>query len=211
MRLHVPLLLVAASVFLARPALAVDLGTLGKTYTIAEPDFLDEIQSIAQRKVADGSWKRIEIDARNRAKQAIENPPAVDGLHTVTQDRVWHFDPSIVLSQDIHDAEGHVLFPAGTTVNPADIAGFPGQLLYLDGRDTRQIALARRLERQYGDSLKLILVAGSPTELMRKGNRRVYFDQGGAGVKRFLLSAVPALISQSRPSDRYLTIQELRP
>jgi conjugal transfer pilus assembly protein TraW len=95
------------------------------------------------------------------------------------------FDPSITLSEDIHDADGRLLFAAGTTVNPADIAPFPGALLYLSGDDKRQVALAEKLIKQKGDALKVILVDGSPAELMRKWERPVYFDQAGAGVRRF--------------------------
>ncbi len=121
------------------------------------------------------------------------------------------FDPSITLSEDIHDANGRLLFASGTTVNPADIAPFPGALLYLSGDDKRQVALAEKLVKQQGDALKVILVDGSPADLMRKWARPVYFDQAGAGVHRFGLDTVPALITQKNPSDRFLTIEEIKP
>jgi len=190
---------------------AHDLGSFGKTYPIAEPDFLVEIQAIAQQKMASGEWKRLEVDARERGKRYFERPPAVTGLRTATKGRVRRFDPSITLTEDIRDADGRLLFAAGTTVNPADIAPFPGALLYLNGDDKRQVALAEKLVKQKGDGLKVILVDGSPAELMRKWERPVYFDQAGAGVRRFGLDTVPALITQKNPIDRFLTIEEIKP
>jgi len=196
---------------LASLAYAVDLGVHGKTYTIREPDFLVEIQAIAQRKVDSGEWQRLENAARERGRQYFERPPPVAGLRTVGQARTRRFDPSVTLSQDIVGSDGRIIFPAGTTVNPADIKPFPGALLYLSGEDKRQVALAERLIKKEGAALKVILVDGSPAELMRKWERPVYFDQAGAGVRRFKLEAVPALIRQVSAGDRFLTIEEIVP
>ncbi|MBK6743119.1 MAG: type-F conjugative transfer system protein TraW [Hydrogenophilales bacterium] len=190
---------------------AHDLGVFGKTYPIAEPDFLVEVQAIAMQKVASGEWKRLGVEAQERGKRYFEHPPAVTGLHPARKGRARRFDPSITLSEDIRDADGRLLFAAGTTVNPADIAPFPGALLYLSGDDKRQVALAEKLVKQKGDALKVILVDGSPAELMRKWERPVYFDQAGAGVRRFGLDTVPALITQKNPTDRFLTIEEIKP
>jgi conjugal transfer pilus assembly protein TraW len=196
---------------LSGPIQAHDLGAFGKTYPITEPDFLAVIQDIAEQKMASGEWKRLEAEARERGKRYFERPPAVTGLRTATKGRVRRFDPSITLSEDIRDAEGRLIFSAGTTVNPADIAPFPGALLYLSGYDRRQVVLAEKLVKQKGDALKVILVDGSPAELMRQWARPVYFDQAGAGVRRFGLNTVPALITQKNPTDRFLTIEEIKP
>lgn len=190
---------------------ALDLGVYGKSYPISEPDFLVEIQNIANQKVTSGEWKKQEIEAVARGRRYFERPPAVAGIRTATKGRVRQFDPSITLSEDLRDADGRLIFAAGTRVNPADISPFPGALLFLSGDDKRQVALAEKLIKQKGATLKVILVDGSPAELMRKWERAVYFDQAGAGVRRFGLDTVPALISQLNPTDRFLTIEEIKP
>jgi conjugal transfer pilus assembly protein TraW len=187
------------------------LGVYGKTYPITEPDFLAEIQEIARQKVANGEWKHLEVEAQARAKRYFERPPTAASLRTATKGRARRFDPSITLTEDIRDADGRLIFAAGTVVNPADIAPFPGALLYLNGDDKRQVALAEKLVKQKGDALKVVLVDGSPAELMRKWARPVYFDQAGAGVRRFQLDTVPALITRKKPTDRFLTIEEIKP
>lgn len=195
----------------AAPCLAVDLGQVGKTYTISEPDFLEEIQAIARQKVESGEWQRIMLDARDRARQKLENPPAVERIRTATANRIRRFDPSITLTADILDEDGQVLFPAGTTVNPADVTPFPGALLLMNGREAAQRTVARRLIKRWGDSLKIVLVDGSPTQLMREWKRPVYFDQAGAITSRFQVARVPALVSQANSADRFLTIEEIKP
>jgi conjugal transfer pilus assembly protein TraW len=210
MRYRIAFPLVLCSV-LASGIAAHDLGVYGKTYPIKEPDFLIEIQDVARQKVATGEWKRQELLAQERGKRYFERPPAIAGLKTVTRNKTRRFDPSITLSEDIRDAEGRLIFAAGTRVNPADISPFPGALLFMSGDDSRQVALAEKLIGQKGGSLKVILVDGSPAELMRKWERPVFFDQGGAGVNRFGITAVPVLISQAKVADRFLTIEEIKP
>lgn len=195
----------------AAPSLAVDLGRFGKTYAIGEPDFLEEIQAIARQKVESGEWQRLMLDAQGRARQNLENPPAVDGIRTARADRTRRFDPSITLAADVLDADGRVLFPAGTTVHPADVAPFPGALLLMNGREKAQQAVARRLIARWGSQLKVILVDGSPPKLMRDWQRPVYYDQGGAISRRFQVEFVPALIHQAKAADRFLTIEEIKP
>ncbi|MDD5366678.1 MAG: hypothetical protein PHR30_15180 [Gallionellaceae bacterium] len=190
---------------------AVDLGHFGKTYAIGEPDFLEEIQSIARQKVDSGEWQRLMLDARERTKQKLENPPAVDGIRTAKVDRTRHFDPSVILPEDMRDADGRVIFPAGTTVNPADIAPFPGALLLMNGRERGQLAVADKLIKRWGVALKIVLVDGSPPKLMREWQRPVYFDQAGAIAHRFGIEYVPALVTQADPADRFLTIEEIKP
>ncbi|TCJ20168.1 type-F conjugative transfer system protein TraW [Parasulfuritortus cantonensis] len=205
------LLILLALAGLTAPCQAVDLGLIGKTYAITEPDFLDEIQAIARQKVESGEWRRIMLDARERARQTLENPVAVEGLRTAKVNRIRRFDPSITLAEDVLDESGRVLFPAGTTVNPADIAPFPGALLLMNGREKAQQAVARRLIARWGDRLKIILVDGSPPQLMREWKRPVYFDQAGAITNRFGIENVPALVTQAGPADRFLTIEEIKP
>lgn len=195
----------------AGPARAVDLGAYAGTYPIAEPDFLLEMRDIAKQSVRSGAWRRLESEAATRAQGYFERPPAAARLARVKKPSSRRFDPSITLSQDLRGPDGTLIFPAGTAVNPADIAPFPGALLFLDGDDTAQVAVAERLHRKHGEALIVVLVDGSPGALMRKWERPVYFDQGGEGVRRFGVQALPTLITQAKPADRVLTIEEIRP
>ncbi len=193
---------------LAVPAGAVDLGKIGKAWPIAEPDFVEDMQAIARAKVESGEWAKVEQETKRRAKERIENPAPVEGLATVSATRERRFDPSIVLSRDILDPDGRVIAAAGTVVNPLAIKPMREPVLFIDARDTRQVALAERLRGVHDDRLMVILTGGSPVELMRRWQRPVYFDQGGALSRRFTITAVPSLMTQDK--QRFL-ISEIAP
>jgi conjugal transfer pilus assembly protein TraW len=193
---------------LAAPAGAVDVGRFGPVYAIREPDFLEDIVRIVKAKVDSGEWKRLQEDARRRAMAGMANPHPVEGLTTATVKRTWLFDPSVVLSQDILDASGRVMYPAGARVNPLDTVALPQPLLFFDGRDSRQIAAAQGVMHRYHGAVTPILVAGSWQQLGKDWQRQVYFDQQGRMVHQLGIQAVPAIVSQQA---RVLRIEEFMP
>ncbi len=190
------LLAVALSLMGVQSAIAVDLGTIGPTYPIAEPHLLDFIQQHFLEKQRSGELKRLEDEARERAKDAIVNPPPVGGLTTAETARTFYYDPSFVLDQPIVGERGQVLFPAGTRKNPLEIVSLSKHLLFFDARDQRQVARARQLIDRYDGRVKPILVGGSYLALMKTWRTPVYFDQQGVLTRRLGISHVPALVSQ---------------
>ena len=193
---------------LATPAVAIDAGRVGPVYGIREPDFLDEIARTVKAKVDSGEWKRLQEEARRRATAGLANPRPIAGITTATTRRTWLFDPSVVLSKSIPDANGRVMYPAGTRVNPLDTVSLPQPLLFFDGRDPQQITVALGLMRQYKGAITPILVAGSWQKLGKEWHRQVYFDQQGKLVQQLGIQAVPALVTQE---DKALRIEEFKP
>lgn len=80
--------------------------------------------------------------------------------------------------------------------NPLDYVSMTRHLLFFDGRDKAQIKQAENLIEHYQGRLKPILTAGSYVQLMRQWKAQVYYDQGGALVRKFGIEHVPALVSQ---------------
>lgn len=200
--------LILLSALCAVSAHAVDLGQYGPVYPVKEPDLLDVITSTVQAKVDSGEWKRLYTDAQRRAQVALENPRPVAGLAAATARRSWLFDPSIVLSQDIRDNEGRVLYAAGTRVNPLDAVALPQPLLFFDGGDARQVKAAQAVLSKYNGLVTPILVAGSWQKLGKEWQRQVYFDQQGRLVGQLGIQAVPALVTQELSA---LRIEEFVP
>lgn len=193
---------------LVGPAQAGSLGVIGPTYEIAEPNFLDFIMKRLKEAERSGKLAEIEESARRRATTAINSPPAVAGLKTAEVRRTFYFDPSVHLTQNVVDATGRVLYPAGTVKNPLDVVSMSKHLLFFDGRDRRQVERAQALIRFYGGRVKPILVAGSYMDLMKAWQVPVFYDQGGRLVARLGITAVPALVSQEA---KRLRIDELAP
>lgn len=189
-------LVVGTLVATAGAAWARDLGTLGPTYAIAEPDLLRFITQRVQAAEASGELQQVRQSAQQRLRNQVENPPALDQITTATERRSFHHDPSIVVEHPVTDAEGRILVAPGTRLNPLDVVRLSQPLLFLDARDARQQAFAEKALAQHQGRIKTILTGGSYLELMRRWQRPVFHDQDGSITQRLGIRHVPALVVQ---------------
>jgi conjugal transfer pilus assembly protein TraW len=191
----------AASEAAARPEV------LGPLYPIAEPDMLEQIEARLRAMERSGELQRLMREGQERGVRSAQYPKPVDGVGRAMANRSYTFDPSVRVPRDVTDDNGRVLVKAGTVVNPLDYVAMAKWLVFFDGRDAGQVALAHRLGEQYGWAIKPILVAGGPLDVSRRWKRQVYFDQGGFLVQRLGIRNVPALVTQQ---GKVLRIDELR-
>ena len=175
---------------------AADLGTLGPTYGIAEPHLLNFIEQRLRDKERSGELQRLMQEAQTRGIDSVRRPAPVPGLRATETARTFYVDPSFTLERNIVDAQGRLLFAAGTRKNPLDVVSLSKHLLFFDARDPRQVARARELLHRYEGKLKPILTGGSYLDLMKAWRVAVYFDQQGTLTQRFGIRQVPALVSQ---------------
>ena len=189
-------LLVAALLIVGGEACAVDLGTIGPIYEIAEPHLLAFIEQRLREKERSGELQRLAEMARARGIEAVRQPPPVEGLRTTERPRTFYVDPSFTLDRNITDPQGRLLFAAGTRKNPLEVVSLSRHLLFFDARDPRQVKHARELSGRYADRIKPILTGGSYLDLMKAWRVPVYYDQSGTLTRRFGIRQVPALVSQ---------------
>lgn len=187
-------------------AYATDLGVIGPTYEISEPHLLKMIEQRLREKERTGELKRLEEEAKARGVDAVTNPQPVAGIRTTQAARTFYMDPSFTLDRNILDAQGRLLFPAGTRKNPLEIVSLSKHLLFFDARDRRQVNRARELLATYQGKVKPILTGGSYLDLMKSWRIPVYYDQQGWLTRRFGIHQVPALVSQE---GQRLRIDEL--
>jgi conjugal transfer pilus assembly protein TraW len=178
------------------PAVAVDLGTIGPTYPIAEPDLLKLIGQRLLDKQRSGELQQLIAQAQSRGVAAVRQPQAVEGLQRTRAARSFLFDPGFTLDRNIVDSQGHLLFAAGTRSNPLAIVSLSRPLLFFDGRDADQVRQARELIASHSGRIKPILTGGSYLDLMKSWQIPVYFDQQGLLTRRLGIRQVPALVSQ---------------
>lgn len=190
----------------AAQARAADAGVIGPTYEIAEPHLLRFIEQRLRQKEASGELRRLQEEARTRGIDAVRNPEPVAGLVTTQAKRTFYFDPTYVLDRNLSDAQGRLMFAAGTRANPLDIVSLSRRLFFFDARDPRQVAQARSLMKHFDGQVKPILTAGSYLDLMQAWRSPVYYDQHGLLTKRLGIRQVPALVSQE---GKRLRIDEL--
>jgi conjugal transfer pilus assembly protein TraW len=188
--------------------LGAELGVVGPTYEITEPDLSEVIQARLKRMETTGQLARKQKEYRDRVIGGIEAPKAVPGVRTTEEPRTYHVDPTQTVDRDIRNAEGVTLYARGVKVNPLDHVSLTRKLLFFDARDSRQVAFAKRRLNDLSGKSKPILVAGEPLKLMRAWKQTVYYDQGGSLVRRLGIRQVPAIVSQD---GKRLRIDEVRP
>lgn len=189
-------LLVAALLIVGGKAGAVDLGTIGPTYEIAEPHLLAFIEQRLREKERSGELQRLAEAAPARGIDTVRQPPPVEGLRTTERPRTFYVDPSFTLDRNITDPLGRLMFAAGTRKNPLEVVSLSRHLLFFDARDPRQVKHARELNGRYAGRIKPILTGGSYLDLMKAWRVPVYYDQSGTLTRRFGIRQVPALVSQ---------------
>ncbi len=188
--------------------MSADLGVVGPTYEIAEPDLIEAIQTRLKQMEKSGELTRRQNEYRDKVIGGIEQPKAISGITTTQNPRTYFLDPTWTVDQDIRNAEGALLFARGLKVNPLDHVSFTRKLVFFDGRDRRQVAFAERALKSSASKDKPILVGGEPLKLMRAWKRTVFYDQGGALLRRLGIQQVPAIVSQD---GKRLRIDEVRP
>lgn len=178
------------------PAMAVNLGQIGPTYGIAEPHLLADIERRLREKERTGELQQLIDEARSRGIDAVRQPAPVDSLHAARSARTFFVDPTFTLDRNVVDANGHLLFAAGTRKNPLEVVSLTRQLLFFDARDPKQVQRARELLAGDAARIKPILTGGSYLDLMKSWRVPVYYDQQGVLTRRFGIQQVPALVSQ---------------
>ncbi|NCN23439.1 MAG: type-F conjugative transfer system protein TraW [Gallionellaceae bacterium CG1_02_56_997] len=197
----------AALLILPVISTAEDLGVVGKTYDITERDLIAVIQHKLKHMEKTGELAKFQNDYKNRVIDGIEHPKPIPGIKATANANTRYYDPSMVTDKDITDATGRILYPRGTRINPLDYIGWNKYLLFVDGRDAKQLEFSKKITAASDRPVKLVLVAGEPLDLMRKWKMSVYFDQGGKLTRRFAITQVPAIVRQE---GKRLRIDELR-
>jgi conjugal transfer pilus assembly protein TraW len=176
-------------------AIADDLGTVGKTYPIAEPDMIDVIKNKAKMMVDNGQWDKIKQQSIENAKNRINNPAPVAGISHTKTERVIYYDPMFRVDEDIKDASGRVVAKAGY-YNPLTFKPFPEELIFIDGADPVQVKWA--VERFKGNTkkTKIVITSGSYISLDKKYKLWFYYDQNGKYTEKLGIKHVPATVNQ---------------
>src|SRR5690606_40244984 len=96
---------------------AKDLGKHGEVYKIEEENILEAIYAKLKGMEASGELAKKKKEIQERSMHKAKNPKAVDGIVTAREKRVFYYDPTIVLSENITTDDGKIIAPSGTKVN----------------------------------------------------------------------------------------------
>jgi conjugal transfer pilus assembly protein TraW len=118
--------LVAGSLLLAFAARA-ETSTIGRTWPIAEPDAMAEVEARAAQQPPNIREKFGPRSGWSALKGATLGPARAD--------RVRHVVPFYTLDQDIRLPDGKLLYPKGFTFNPLTYVSLPQKLVIVHPRD----------------------------------------------------------------------------
>ena len=172
-----------ASAMLMPTTQAQDLGVKGRVHE-KDPDGREQIKSVLREKEKSGELAKFWLDYRTKTIDAIKNPASL-GLATNYAQRAELRDLKFTFPSDVLDEKGRVMVKRGTLVEPLKIQPLRSGLIFIDGRDKKQVeyAIAQGRKRP----MKIVLTAGSPYELRHQfknaawinGSKTIpfYFDQ----------------------------------
>ena len=183
---------------------AHDLGTYGATFEVSEESLLDVISRRLSQAKESGKLDVLQKEFVERVKKGIQEPSAVN-LPKCVFPRIFLFDPSLTLEEDIKDHEGNLIAAKGTKVNPLETLSWGAPMLFIDGKDDAQVMWACAQAQQH-PSIKIILTRGRPIQMEEEKGFPIYFDQGGVLTTKFGIRSVPARVSQK---GSFLKIEEI--
>ena len=173
----------------------VQLEPVGPTSAVIETDLAEALR---QRAVS------VDVE-RLRSAQARYQPANLQALPRATKDATTMVDLTHTLEQDVQDANGQVLYPAGFTFNPLRYVSLSGALVVIDGSDPEQVAWFKG--SPYGTNRRaLLLLSGGLAAPLRDELRRpvAYLTEDIA--RRLQLRAVPSVVVER---DNQLVIREV--
>ena len=198
--LIVTLLLASSTLLLtglspARAREIVQLEPVGPTSAVIETDLAEALR---QRAVS------VDVEQLRNA-QAHYQPTNLHTLPRATKDTTTRVDLTHSLEQDLVDAQGTILYPAGFTFNPLRYVSLTGALVVIDGSNPEQVAWFKG--SPYGTNRRaLLLLSGGLAAPLGDELRRpvAYLTEDIA--RRLQLRAVPSIVVER---DNQLEIREV--
>ena len=187
-------------------SLGRDKGVYGELFEIEEKDLLEHVTSRLKDLEEKGELKWIQDGIQKRIMKNIEEPRDIDGIIKTKEARVFEFDPTIEVTEDLKDRKGRIFAKKGDKYNALNYITYSKTLLFIDGNDEEQIEWAK-LKLLKHKNVKIILVKGKPLKLQERLKRPIYFDQYGIITKRMGIKQAPARVWQEE-GKKVLTVSE---
>ena len=188
-------LLLAGGVSMARAGEIVQLEPVGPTSAVIESDLVDELR---QRAVS------VDLGQLHSA-QARYQPANLHVLPRATKDTTTVVDLTHTLEQDLVDAQGTILYPAGFTFNPLRHVSLTGALVVIDGSDPEQVAWFQGSPYVKNHRALLLLSGGLAAPLRDELARPVAYLTEDIAL-RLQVRAVPSVVIEQ---ENQLVIREV--
>lgn len=178
-------------------------GINGMTYSIAEPDALDEILEKAKKF---SKSREFEEYTKSRVLSLVNEKLNVNGfgLQKACNDTIRTYEPRFVLTMDIKDHTGKILYPAGYVFNILDYAFFPFKIIFFDPTDSAEVDRLRKMGLLSHGNI-LIMTKGNVITTSASLNRKVY-PASDYLIKFFNIRSTPTVVYQEGKVFRIMEI-----
>ncbi len=183
--------------FLASPAYAKNLGTIGTTYQVVEPDLVEEVKA----RIDKGKMAKIMEEHRQNYKAKD-----IYALPTAKRDRTFFVDMTYTLDHDIPGENGEIMYERGLTWNPLDYVSLPDGLMVINGESAKQVEWFEKSPYYKNKQIKLHISAGFAAPLIKHLDRPVFYLTKTIA-DRLQLAAVPCVITQN---GKKMMVQEVK-
>lgn len=188
--------LILGLLFMASPVQAKNMGTIGTTYSIVEPDLVEEVKAkVDQEKLA-----RFMAEQRQKYK-----PKDILALPTARANRMFFVDMTFTLDHDIHGENGEIMYQRGLSWNPLDYVS-PPELVVINGEDAKQVDWFEKSPYYKNIKIKLLLSAGYAAPLIKQLDRPVFYLTKVIA-DRLQLAAAPCVITQN---EKKMMVKEVK-
>jgi conjugal transfer pilus assembly protein TraW len=174
-----------------------NLGAIGRTYPIVEPDLVEEI------KAAIDYEKLAKIMAEQRRNYQAKD---IHALPAVKRDRTFLVDMTYTLDHDIPGENGQIMYRRGLTWNPLDYVSLQGGLVVINSEDEKQVEWFLKSPYNKNRQIKLLISAGFAAPLMKQLDRPVFYLTKTIA-DRLQLAAAPCVITQN---GKKMMVQEIK-
>ncbi len=96
-------ILTFSSLALANKLMIKDYGVRGHVFPIMEQSMLEVIMEKLKSAKESGYFKKLQQEFVSRVKKKIARPVPAPGLHKVTENRIWSYDPTFTQKTSIKD------------------------------------------------------------------------------------------------------------
>lgn len=163
-------------------AFAKDLGTIGHTYRIAEPDLMSDIE----KRAASVDWKSVISKAKKDTKEKVGIVKSV--LPRAEANKTYYLDMTYVLDHDIntYNSKGDVtgvLYPKGFIYNVLDYIQVQETYVFLNGNRSAEVDWFKRTYSgiplvypiiSEGNTLKVAEKLGRPVYALRDNMKKLF-------------------------------------
>lgn len=166
----------------------------GKTFDFAEEDAISEIENRLHQ-----NQERLEkrfLEMKDEAiKRLDELSPQLSPLPYAKENRYFYADTTYTHPEDIKDAQGRIIYPAGFTFDPMHFITLPYEIYVINATRDEEIAWIKERGVLGKGGVRILITQGNYKEVTKKLGQIIFFATETI-LKRLNITVTPSIATQ---------------